>query len=915
MFTNIIQFFRISIYNSMNHFISKSYQNKSTILVLVVVFIFLITACNEKYNVEEIKLSKDWKLVSAKEISSGGSELSSVKNSSEKWIEATVPTTVLGALVDAGVYEDPFYGDNLAHIPAEPFENSWWFLKEFSINEFNANHEAMRLLIDGINYRANIWLNGQQIASEDTLFGAFRQFEIDITGHVKTDNILAFEIVPPKTRDFYMGFVDWAPTPPDNYMGIYREVRLKRTGKVALNHPFVKTDVNLETLEEAQLTIVGELTNYDNSEKKISVRAEIENVQVSSEFTLKPGEQQEFSLSPEDFQQLVIQNPRLWWPNGLGEPNMYELKLQVFDGSRLMDEQKVDFGIREVETFLNKEGVRGYKVNGREIMQKSGGWVDDLFLRYMPEKDAAQIRYVKEMNMNAIRLEGFWGNNHHLYDLCDQNGILIMVGWSCQWEWPDYLGLELVVSEDYDESMSIAESTEMNGIKLTAEEEDLLNDYLDHQVKWLRNHPSIYCWAVGSDAMPGPRLEKMYHQTLEENDGTRSLLLSAGEFVSEVSGPSGMKMLGPYEYVPPVYWYEDKGDFGGAYGFNSETGPGPQIPPIESIRKMIPEESLWPPANDMWNYHSGRKDFNSVSVYLKALNNRYGEPEDLEELALKAQLMNYEAMRPMFEAFVVNREVATGVVQWMLNSPWPEFYWQLYDYYLMPNGAYFGTQKAGQPATLIYNYDNHQVYASNDAKESIENYAAHIRLFDINSKVIFEKNVDISLGENAYKSLLTLPELQGNKEVYFLDLKMKNASGSLVADNFYWLATKKDEMAWDKTLWFYTPQKAYADFTKINDLKKVNITAEKSITKQGEEWEVQVTVNNPSEDLAFFIELMAVKKADGTPVLPVFWSENYISLPPGESKTLKLNFYDKDLGGEALEIKVQGINLESNMKL
>ena len=273
----------------MNHFISKSYQNKSTILVLVVVFIFLITACNEKSNVEEIKLSKDWKLVSAKEISSGGSELSSVKNSSEKWIEATIPTTVLGALVDAGVYEDPFYGDNLAHIPAEPFENSWWFLKEFSINEFNANHEAMRLLIDGINYRANIWLNGQQIASEDTLFGAFRQFEIDITGHVKTDNILAFEIVPPKTRDFYMGFVDWAPTPPDNYMGIYREVRLKRTGKVALNQPFVKTDVNLETLEEAQLTIVGELTNYDNSEKKISVRAEIDNVQVSSEFTLKQG--------------------------------------------------------------------------------------------------------------------------------------------------------------------------------------------------------------------------------------------------------------------------------------------------------------------------------------------------------------------------------------------------------------------------------------------------------------------------------------------------------------------------------------------------------------------------------------------------------------------------------------------------
>jgi exo-1,4-beta-D-glucosaminidase len=881
--------------------------------MLFLAYALLASSCSDAPVVDEIKLTDGWQIISSAETNFNGSTQSNEGFASEQWVEASVPTTVMGALTDAGIYENPFFGDNLAKIPTVPFEKPWWFRKVFFIENFNAQQESLRLLIDGINYRANIWLNGKQIASQDTLFGAFRQFEIDVTGLVQANNMLAFEIIPPKPRDFYMGFVDWAPTPPDKYMGIYREVRLRRSGKVALDHSFVKTQVDTKTLKKAEVSIGGELTNFDNAEKTISIKATIENIEIFKQINLKPREMTEFSLAPTEFRELTMENPRLWWPNGLGEPNMYQLKVQVFEGATLLDEQTVDFGIRTYETYLNAAGVRGYKVNGREVLQKSGGWVDDLFLRYMPEKDAAQIRYVKEMNMNTLRFEGIWGNNHHIYDLCDQNGIMLMVGWSCQWEWPDYLGLELEIAEG-DENLSIAEGTEIYGVKITPEEEQLLSDYFRDQVKWLRNHPSIYCWAVGSDAMPKPSLEQKYQKTLDTYDPERSLLVSAGEFESTLSGPSGMKMNGPYEYVPPVYWYEDK-KLGGAFGYNSETGPGPQIPPIESIKKMIPEEDLWPPMNDMWNYHSGRKDFNSVSVYMKALETKYGKPANLEELALKAQLMNYEAMRPMFEAFVVNRDVATGVVQWMLNSPWPEFYWQLYDYYLMPTGAYFGTQKAGQAATLIYNYDNQQVYASNDAIKDLKNHKAQIRLYDINSKVVFEKQVDVSLGENEYRSLLSLPKLAGKREVYFLDLKLLDSSGALVSDNFYWLATQKDLLDWDQFFWFYTPQKQYADFSKLNGMKKVNIRAEKEIVKQGGEWEVRVTLSNPSENLAFFMELMATKKSDGKSILPVFWSDNYISLLPGESKTLNLKFYDKDLDGDELAIKIQGMNLDMPLTL
>ena len=302
--------------------------------------------------------------------------------------------------------------------------------------------------------------------------------------------------------------------------------------------------------------------------------------------------------------------------------------------------------------------------------------------------------------------------------------------------------------------------------------------YLKSQVIWLRNHPSILTWATGSDAMPKAGLENKYNRVLKQYDPTRPLLVSSGKFTSEISGPSGMKMNGPYEYVPPVYWYEDK-KLGGAFGFNSETGPGPQIPPIWCIRQMMPEDKLWPPLNDHWNWHSGRKDFNSVKVYLNALNKRYGEPKNLEELALKAQMMNYEAIRPMFEAFVVNKPVSTGVVQWMLNSPWPEFYWQLYDYSLMPTGALYGTKKACQPLNLIYNYFDKKVYASNDARGAMENYEAVISLYNIQSEKVFEQSLKVSAPENKSVLLSELPVLKGDHEVYFLDLKLKNPSGKL----------------------------------------------------------------------------------------------------------------------------------------
>lgn len=875
----------------------------------LIALLFLFYSCAKPTKVEEQLLTDNWSIISSKKTTLDGAALTSSNNFDQsQWVKTKVPTTVMGALTEAGVIKDPFFGKNLENIPKTDFLDPWWFRTTFDLEGFDSGIEVARLQLDGINYRANIWLNGSKIAKEDSIYGAFRQFDLNISRYAKAKgNQLAIEIIPPKPRDFYMGFVDWAPTPPDNYMGIFREVHIKRTGLLSMDRIFVTPDVDLKTLKSATLAVTAEVTNYSDEKKQVEISGNIGHISFKSDFPLNPGE-----TKPVKFD-LKVENPRFWWPNGLGKPEMYDLKMRLKDGWKLADQQSTRFGIRKIETYLTRDTVRGYKVNGREVLIKSGGWVDDLFLRYMPEKDAAQIRLVKEMNMNSVRFEGVWGNNHHIYDLCDENGILMMVGWSCQWEWPDYLGLEMKVNPE-DANLSIAEGLELNGVKLKPHEEDLLVLYLRDQVLWLRNHPSILTWATGSDAYPTTGHEAKYNEVMKQVDPTRPLLISSGNFRSEISGPSGMKMNGPYEYVPPVYWYEDK-KFGGAFGFNSETGPGPQVPPIWAIKQMMPADKLWPPVNDQWEWHSGRKDFNSVRVYLNALNKRYGEPKNLEELALKAQMMNYEAIRPMFEAFVVNKPVTTGVVQWMLNSPWPEFYWQLYDYSLMPTGALYGTKKACAPLNMIYNYFDKKIYVSNDAVGQLDGYEAVISLYNLQSEKIFEQSVKVSTPENKTELVSELPVLKGDKEVYFLDLKLKSPTGEVVADNFYWLATKTDQLAWDKTIWFYTPQKSYADFTKINGMTQVKPEVTKVETNEGEEGTIKLTLKNPGKAISFFTEIVLEKKMAGAPVLPQFLSDNYISLLPGETKTIVIKYYLKDLAGDQPVVKIQGINLPDRIEL
>lgn len=839
----------------------------------------------------EIILDKEWHIRSSVEVQQSGESVSTLDLDLTGWYPVTVPCTVFAALQENGQFQDPFFGKNLESIPSERFKHSWWYRKEFEY-EKNESSPYIRLNFDGINYSANLWLNGRQIASDDKMYGAFRTHKIDITDFVNEGmNVLAAEIFPPQPGDFTIGFVDWNPKPPDQNMGIWRPVRLHLSGPVSIDNPFVTSEVNLETLSAASLTITAELQNHSGQAVSGILKGEVERTAFSQEVRLDPLEKKAIQFHPDQYAELNLDNPRLWWPNNLGEPNLYSLKLSFLIEDTVSDEENVSFGIRHVLDYMNDEGHRGYKINGKKVLIRGGGWVDDLFLADNPRTLEAKIKYTKHMNLNTIRLEGFWGSSHELYDLCDKYGILLMAGWSCQWEWTDYLG------KDCDD---------FGGIK-TPEDMELIALSLRDQVILFRNHPSIFVWAVGSDKLPRPELETKYVKVLNEHDKSRPYLASTKDLKSDVSGPTGVKMRGPYDYVPPIYWFEDK-TRGGAYGFNTETGPGPQPPPLESLKKMLPEDHLWP-VDDYWEYHCARNEFNNLNRYKEALDFRYGEPNDIHDFDRKAQVMNYEAMRAMFEAFAAHKHITTGVIQWMLNAAWPKLYWQLYDYYLMPNGAFYGAKKASQPVHILYHYADNGIYVVNDKIEPVKELAAEIRVFDFLSNEIYKDVTEVSIEANTSIRINQLPEIKELSDVYFLGLSLMDSNRSPVSNNFYWLSEKKDVMNYPDSKWFVTPIKEFADFTELNDLPDVKINSRHSFEQIGSESKVKVTLENPTNTIAFFVYLSVVGKQSGNPVLPIYWDDNYISILPGETIEISASYATEDLQGEEPTLKVRGWNI------
>jgi len=332
-------------------------------------------------------------------------------------------------------------------------------------------------------------------------------------------------------------------------------------------------------------------------------------------------------------------------------------------------------------------------------------------------------------------------------------------------------------------------------------------------------------------------------------------------------------------------------------------------PPIESLRRMLAKDKLWP-INESWTYHAGGEQFKDLKIFTEALNARYGPATDASDYAMKSQLMAYEGQRAMFEAFAGNRYNSTGVIQWMLNNAWPSMIWHLYDFYLRPGGGYFGAKKAMESLHPVYGYDDHSVWIVSSQYEDAKGLKLSTQVLNLDMTEKFSKETTLDAAADSTNKILTLPGIDGLSPTYFVVLRLQDSSGKMVGSNLYWLSTKPETLDWEKSNWYTTPTSSYADYTAISQLPKIKLRVTDHTERKNEEAVTHVTLENPSKSLAFFVRLKVNKGKGGDEILPVVWQDNYISLLPGEKRELTASYRTQELGTAQPAVEVSGWNVE-----
>ena len=784
------------------------------------------------------------------------------KEGSLKHYDVEVPSTVAGAVFDQGLLgEDLLEGLNYYQADKSIFDEAWIYKTQFNMDVVEGqNYE---LVFNGLNYYADITLNDVCIATSDTTYGVFIKRQYDVTNLLKDVNNLEVKIRRAQWGDLNIGFVDWNPRPLDESMGITQTVKLRAAGPVSVQDVFVIPSLDVEKFAEADLEVRVTLKNNLAEAFSGNIVLDLQdNGTCSVPVELAAGEEKIVAITPEQAGNLHVENPRVWWTYDLGTPELYALNVTVEADGVTSDRKDVTFGIRTIESRLTKDDYRQFTLNGKDIIIKGAGWTDDIFLRDTPEQLERQVKYVMDMNMNTIRFENIWGKDDTIYDLCDRYGVLALVGWSCQWEWENYCGLPEV---------------EHVGCIIQPKEINLAARYFEDQVIRLHNHPAVFAWMTGSDCVPVYELEKRYLEIFAKYD-YRPYISSAKNLKSELTGWSGSKMAGPYEYVGPDYWYLDTMN-GGAFGFNTETGVGANLPQAESLKKFIPEDQLWP-TSEAWDKHctTSGSAMNTVTVLTNTINGQYGEATGFNDYVRKAHAVDYDATRAMFEAFRVNTPLTTGIVQWMLNSAWPSIYWQLYDFYGVPVASYYGTKKACEPVQLIYNYKDSQIYLVNEGN-MVADVTVSVKVYDDASNLLLE---DVKTLATSYRNTVKAFDMKPfDGRPHFIALEIRDAEGKFIADNFYCIAAQRNEYDWDEYTWYDTPITSYSDLRFAFAQPEADVTMETSYADG-----VYTVVLKNNSPVISYMNILKAKDAKGDLLVPAYWSDNFFPLLPGQEKTI-----------------------------
>lgn len=798
-------------------------------------------------------------------------------------VDGVVPGAVFTAYVNAGLEENPDYGDNIYRVDEAKYSRPFWYRTEFAIPADYAKGKHVWIQFDNTNRYADFYFNGVKLSgtpgSTKDVSGHMLRTRYDVTPYLSSDGknavaVLITDADQKKGRksDGPYGVAcspsylagagwDWMPYIPGRLNGITGHVSVEVTGDVVTVDPWIRTE--LPTLDHADITLRTGLKNCSPSRRRVTLEGTIMpgNISFSKTYIIPGGATADVTLP-----QLGIDNPRLWWPNGYGDPNLYTLTLKVTDNGRVLQEKEIPFGIKKYEYTYekNKLGfpVMTFHVNGKKVYVKGGNWgMSEYLLRCQGNDYEKKIRLHKDMNYNMIRLWTGCVTDDEFYDWCDRYGIMV---WNDFWlyvAWND-----------------------------VAEPEAFKTNARD-KVRRLRNHPCIALWCGANECKPAKELDDALRSIVAAEDRNDRMYKSC-------SNQEGLSGSGWWGNQPPRHHFDTSGSnlafdtpsypYGSDYGYGMRSEIGMTTFPVyESVKLFIPEKEQWPlPTDDqlknddntVWNKHFFGKEASNASPhnYKRAVNERWGECSSLPEFCEKAQLINIEDMKGMYEAW--NDKMwndAAGLLIWMSHPAYPSFVWQTYDYYYDPSGAYWAAKKACEHVHIQWNASNQSVKAVNTTGTPLKNLTATARIYGMDGRELPSYAATSRIANLPATGIAEAFRLNFAKNptgVHFIKLELRDEGGTLLSDNFYWRNGEKE-----------------LDYTALNTLPQANVAVTASATEKGRG---VVTLKNNGTTVAFANRVRLLNSATGERILPMLMTENYVTLLPGEERVIAVDYSD-----------------------
>lgn len=824
-----------------------------------------------------VELTDGWQLQDAAKVPQSGEQISSDGFNGTGWFAATVPGTVLTSLVNDKVYPEPLYGENdrATVIPDSLARTSYWYRTTVAVPR-SYKHQRVWLNFDGINYSAVVWVNGVQVG---TIRGAFIRGTFDVTSAVKPGKqaVVAVEITPQPhpgvahEHDWRDGvgqnggvsaldgptFLctlgwDWLPAIHDRDSGIWQRVFLTSSGPVTVKNPLVTTDLPLPKTDSSDVMVQATVENVTDQAVSGELQGTIENIKLSRTVQLAPHTTQIVSFDARNTPELHMQNPRLWWPNGYGPQNLYHLHLDFKVGRKISDVQDLDFGVRKISYSVPGTDTLTISVNGVPVFIRGGNWGLDEGLKRIPrERLEAEIRLHQLAHLNMIRNWVGQSTGEDFYELCDKYGILV---WDEFFQpnpsdGPDPLDLKTYVANVRD------------------------------KVLRYRNHPSIALWCARNEGYPPPEIDAELRKVLAELEPTRRYQPSSTD-------GAGVRSHGPYYWRVPREFYKVTDDY-----FKTETG-SMSVPTLESIHGMMPRKD-WDLVGDDWAEHDMAKGGQHGERYPGLIAARYGSFRNLPDFVRKAQMANYEAFRAMYEGR--NAQLfhpTTAIMTWMSNPAQPSFVWQIYHYDLEPMASFFGVMHASEPMHIQFNQADERVQVINNMPAPLTDAVARISIFNMDGSLATQHEIKVTAQPDVATDLGPVDFPPTLSAVHFIKLDLLDASGKLLSTNFYWHALPDNR----------------DDLTTLNQLPMVTLEANAELKDDGNNRVVTVTLHNPSKNVAVMAHLQLRRKS-GERVLPAYYSDNYVSLVPDETRTITVEAALTDFKAEDALVVFDGWNV------